>query len=122
VHSRLTRIPLNGIQGCGRKYREDFQEEYEEVRMAYVVKAVAVLVALVFGMVAGAMVLYMVAGAIYLIQFPGPVTNSYECARGMYFGWTSLLVGALFGGGLMGFKLCRLFDGGSNDAHTVTDL
>lgn len=46
----------------------------------------------------GAIVFYFFFGFIYLAVFGnGPVTNSYECARGSALGWLSI-----FGGGLLG--------------------
>ena len=49
------------------------------------------------GMIAGAVVVYVFAGMVYLALYPGPVTNSTECGRGMAVGMLSILFGAFLG-------------------------
>lgn len=64
------------------------------------------------GLILGAFVLYAIAGVLYRLIFPGPVTNSYECSRGMFFGWLSILLGGLLGACFGGYGAYKLFDEG----------
>lgn len=91
--------------------------------MQILVKAFSVLVMSAIGLVIGAFVSYFVAGLIYIAVFgSGPAANSYECARGMAFGWLSLLAGALAGlclGGCLG--VCwgdRFFERGNGGCQS----
>ena len=49
------------------------------------------------GMITGAAVVYFCAGIVYRALFPGPVTNSVECGRGMAVAMLSILSGAVLG-------------------------
>jgi hypothetical protein len=66
-------------------------------------------------MVLGGLFLYLVFGVTYLILFPGPVTNSYECARGNFFGWLSIVLGLTIGAGVGGYCGYRLLDDHTQD-------
>ena len=76
--------------------------------MRSLLKTISVLVGSLVGLVVGAFVSHFLAGLVYIAIFgPGPVANSYECARGMAVGWLSLLAGALVGlclGGCLGYR------------------
>ncbi len=48
-------------------------------------------------MLTGALVSYVVGGIVYLAIYGGEIRNSEECARGMAFGFLSILTGAIFG-------------------------
>jgi hypothetical protein len=52
-------------------------------------------------MITGAVIVYWIAGAIYLMVYSGeqidPMQASESCARGMFVGYLSILVGALLG-------------------------
>jgi hypothetical protein len=78
--------------------------------MQILVKVISVLAISLIGLIAGALVSYFVAGLVYIaIYGSGPVANSYECARGMAFGWLSLLGGALIGLCVSGYWGYRFF-------------
>ena len=64
----------------------------------------------VFGSIVGAFILNLIFAGIYKMIFPGPVTNSYECSRGSFYGWLSILVGGLLGGFLVGYATYKLSD------------
>lgn len=87
--------------------------------MQILVKVISVLAMSLIGLVAGALVSYFVAGMVYIAIFgSGPVTNSYECARGMAFGWLSLIGGALIGFCVSGYWGYRFFEPGKDTGES----
>ena len=61
-------------------------------------------------MIVGGFSFYLICGLAYVALFPGPATNSYECARGMFLGWLSIFVGVALGAGLGGYVGYGLLD------------
>lgn len=55
------------------------------------------------GSLPGAFIGFMIFALVYKRIFPGPVTNGYECARGNFYGYLSILMGGLLGGFLLGY-------------------
>ena len=55
------------------------------------------------GSIPGALFSFLFFGVVYKLIFPGPVMNGYECARGNFYAWLSILVGGLLGGFLLGY-------------------
>jgi len=81
--------------------------------MQILVKAISIFVASLVGLVVGAFVSYLVFGLVYIAIFgDDPVKDSYECARGMAFGWLSLLVGAFIGCCVSAYLGYRFFEPG----------
>jgi hypothetical protein len=62
------------------------------------------------GSIPGAFILYLIYVVVYRAVFPGPVTNSYECARGNFYAWLSILLGGLLGGFLLGYIANKVSD------------
>ena len=66
--------------------------------MNIIFKLISILIMSFIGLIVGAIILHFVITCFYIALFgSGPVTNSYECARGMAFGWLSLVAGAVLG-------------------------
>lgn len=76
-----------------------------------IVRVISIGFAAFVGLILGAVILYLIAGRVYLMIWPGPVTNGYECGRGMFWGYMSILVGGLLGAFLSGYVAHKL----SND-------
>ena len=74
-------------------------------------KALSGCLGFLIGLLPGAFFSCLIAAAVYRAIFPGPVTNSYECARGQFYGWLSILVGALLGGLLLGYVAYKVSGG-----------
>ena len=70
-------------------------------------------------MMVGGFSFYLICGVAYVILFPGPVTNSYECTRGNFLGWLSIFLGVASGAGLGGYVGYRLLD--DDPAETVVN-
>ena len=58
---------------------------------------------LILGALLGGFVSYLIFGSIYHAVYPGPVTNSHECARGMFAGFCALIGGVTAGSSLGSF-------------------
>jgi hypothetical protein len=61
-------------------------------------KELSSCVGCLIGSLPGAFFSFLICGLIYKMIFPGPVTNGYECARGNFYAYLSILVGCLLVG------------------------
>ena len=55
------------------------------------------------GSIPGAFIFYLIFGVVYTKIFPEPARDGYECSRGSFYGWLSILIGGLLGGLLLGY-------------------
>lgn len=75
-----------------------------------IVRVISIGFAAFVGLILGAIILQLITGVIYGMIWPGPVTNSYECARSMFWGYMSILVGGLLGAFFSGYIAYKMFD------------
>jgi len=78
--------------------------------MSVLVRIFAVCLGSFMGLIIGGFFLYLIIGVTYRFLFPGPVTNGYECGRGMLVGWLAILLGVVLGAGVGGYCGYRLLD------------
>jgi hypothetical protein len=62
---------------------------------------------IILGTILGAVSSYLLVGTVYIAIYPGPVTNSTECAHGMFAGLAGLVGGALAGSSIAGYAVSR---------------